>query len=62
MTTTQPLDPLDKKAIEIMNTVDQVRRMLLDYKVEEKRLVLVELDRWISLEESTHAIAAGQQH
>ncbi len=52
--TTQPPDPLDRRAIEIMNTVDQVRRMLLDMTVEEKRLVMTELDRWISMEEASH--------
>jgi hypothetical protein len=62
MATTQPPGPLDKKAIEIMNVVDACRRAMIDLTVEEKRLVLTEVDKWVSYEESGHAQAAGQRH
>jgi hypothetical protein len=37
MTTTQPPGPLDKRAIEIMNAVDAMRRLLIDMTVKDKR-------------------------
>lgn len=45
-------DPADREALEILNMVDAIRRMLIDLPVERKRLVLDEVDKWISLEES----------
>jgi hypothetical protein len=55
-------DRADREALEILNFVDAIRRMLIDLPVERKRLVLDEVDKWISLEESGHAQASGQRH
>jgi hypothetical protein len=46
-------DPADREALEILNIVDAIRRMLIDLPVERKRLVLEEVDKWISLEEAS---------
>jgi hypothetical protein len=37
-----------------MDVIDQVRRLMVDCTVEEKRLILIEVDKWISLEEASH--------
>ena len=60
MTTNPEFDA--KREREIEDAVAKIMRLLVDMTVEDKRRVVVELDRWTSLEESTHAIAAGQQH
>ena len=47
-------DELDRKAGQIVDVVDQIRRAMIDCTVEEKRLILTEVDRWISVEEASH--------
>jgi hypothetical protein len=49
---------------QVESMVDEVRRLLVDCTVEEKRRVLVELDRWVTLEEASHdpASAPERQH
>jgi hypothetical protein len=49
---------------QVESAVDEVRRLLADCTVEEKRRVLVELDRWVMLEEASHdpASAPERQH
>jgi hypothetical protein len=49
---------------QVESVVDEVRRLLVDCTVEEKRRVLVELDRWVTLEEASHdpASAPERQH
>jgi hypothetical protein len=55
MTTTHDSnDALDRKAGQIMDVVDLIRRAMIDCTVEEKRLILTEVDRWISAEEASH--------
>ena len=51
-----------KRAREIEDTVAKIMRQLVDMTVEEKRRVVEEVDRLVSYEQSTHAIAIGQQH
>ena len=40
---------------EITDTVDQIRRLLIDFEIETKRRTLIQLDRWVNYEESMHA-------
>jgi hypothetical protein len=48
----------------VESVVDGVRRLLVDCTVEEKRRVLVELDRWVTLEEASFdpSSAPGRTH
>jgi hypothetical protein len=52
VTTTQPGDEA-KREREVTDAVDQIRRLLIDCTVQEKRLVLIEVDKWVSLEEAS---------
>jgi hypothetical protein len=48
-------DALDREARQIMAVVDQIRRLLIDCTVEEKRLILIEVDKCVAMEETSHA-------
>jgi hypothetical protein len=47
-------DALDRKAGQILDVVDQIRRAMIDLTVEQKRLVVIEVDRWVAMEEASH--------
>ena len=51
-----------KRAAEIEDVVAKIMRLLVDLVVEDKRAVVEEVDRLVSYEESTWAIANKQQH
>ena len=51
-----------KRAAEIELLVDQIRRLIIDCTVEEKRLVVDAVNVWVSYEESGHAQVSGKQH
>ena len=51
-----------KRAAEIESLVDQIRRLIIDCTVEEKRLVVDAVNVWVSYEESGHAQVSGKQH
>ena len=59
---TMTTSEIEREALEILNIIDAIRRMLIDLPVERKRLVVEEIDKWISLEEASHAKAVGQEH
>lgn len=61
-TMTMTTSEIEREALEILNIIDAIRRMLIDLPVERKRLVVEEIDKWISLEEASHAKAVGQEH
>jgi hypothetical protein len=45
----------ERQMREVQAVVDQVRRLMTDFIIEQKCLVVIEIDRWVSLEEATHA-------
>jgi hypothetical protein len=51
-----------KRAREIEDIVAKTMRSMVDLVVEDKRAILTELDRWVSMEEATHLRAIGQEH
>ena len=51
-----------KRKREIEDIVAKTMRSMADCTVEDKRRVVEEVDRLVSYEESTHAVAAGRQH
>ena len=61
MTTTNP-EFEARREREIEDTVARIMRLMVDMTVEEKRRVVTEIDRLVAYEESTHAVASGQQH
>ena len=44
-----------KRAAEIKSLVDQIRRLIIDCTVEEKRAVVDAVNVWVSYEEAGHA-------
>jgi hypothetical protein len=53
----------DKREREMIeDIVAKATRSMVDCTVEQKRRVVEEIDRLVSYEESTHAVASGQQH
>jgi hypothetical protein len=50
--TPQSSDPADREALEILNMVDAIRRMMTDMPVERKRLLVEQIDKWVALEEA----------
>ena len=61
MTTTSSAELIKAKQ-EIEDTVARIMRLLVDMTVEDKRRVVTEIDRLVSYEESTHAVANKQTH
>lgn len=51
-----------KRAAEIEDVVARTMRAMVDMVVEDKRRTVIELDRWVSMEEASHAKAVGQEH
>jgi hypothetical protein len=60
--TTMSVQDAAKRAAEVEDTVAKIMRSMVDLEIEDKRAILTELDRWVSMEEASNAIAAGQQH
>ena len=60
MTTATTESIKDRQEVEDLTA--KILRLLVDTVVEQKRAILVELDRWISLEEASHAKAEGREH
>jgi hypothetical protein len=60
MTTTSEFEA--KRAAEIEDVAARTMRAMVDMVVEDKRRVVEEIGRLVAYEESTLAVAAGQQH
>jgi hypothetical protein len=60
--TTMSAEDAAKREREIEDVVAGTLRAMADMVVEDKRATLTELDRWVSMEEASHAKAVGQEH